>query len=69
MRNINLFKCVFVLLVCALLFSGVGCTSSKEDKIPITTSSEKAMEYFLKGRALSEKLRAQESLQFFEKAV
>ena len=69
MRNINLFKCVFVLLVCALLFSGVGCTSSKEDKIPITTSSEKAMEYFLKGRALSEKLRAQESLQFFEKAT
>jgi tetratricopeptide (TPR) repeat protein len=52
-----------------LLFSGICYASDKEGKIPITTSSEKALKCFLKGRDLSEKLRGQESLQYFEKAV
>jgi tetratricopeptide (TPR) repeat protein len=62
-------KCAIVLFVCLLLFSGICYASDKEGKIPITTSSEKALKYFLKGRDLSEKLRGQESLQYFEKAV
>lgn len=69
MRNLIFLKCAIVLFVCLLLFSGICYASDKEGKIPITTSSEKALKYFLKGRDLSEKLRAQESLQYFEKAV
>ncbi|MGB2696889.1 MAG: tetratricopeptide repeat protein, partial [Candidatus Zixiibacteriota bacterium] len=42
---------------------------SEEGKVPITTTSEEAREYYLQGRDLFEKLRAQESLQFFENAV
>jgi tetratricopeptide (TPR) repeat protein len=69
MRNLIFLKCAIVLFVCLLLFSGICYASDKEGKIPITTSSEKALKYFLKGRDLSEKLRGQESLQYFEKAV
>ena len=69
MRNLNLLKYALVLFVCVLLFSELCYTIDKDDKIPITTSSKKALKYFLKGRDLSEKLRGQESLQYFEKAV
>lgn len=58
-----------LLTVCALLFAGAGYTGETAGKIPITTSSDEAMKYFLQGRNLFEKLRAQESLQFFDKAV
>ena len=69
MRNLSLLKYALVLFACLLVFSGVCYAIDKDDKIPITTSSEKALKYFLKGRDLSEKLRGQESLQYFEKAV
>ena len=69
MRNLNLLKYALVLFVCLLLFSEICYALDKDDKIPITTSSEKALKYFLKGRDLSEKLRGQESLQYFEKAI
>ncbi len=39
------------------------------DKMPITTSSEKAMEYYLQGRDLQEKLRFPDSKPYFESAV
>lgn len=39
------------------------------DKIPITTKSEKAKEFFLKGRHLAETMRIQESQKFFQMAV
>jgi len=38
-------------------------------KIPVTTSSEEARTFYLQGQALADKLRAQESIAFFEKAV
>ena len=37
--------------------------------MPITTSSEKALEYYLEGRSLNERLRGQESSALFQKAV
>jgi hypothetical protein len=43
--------------------------AGEEGKIPITTSSEKALKLFLEGRDLTEKLRFQESREYFEKAV
>lgn len=51
-------------------FAFSGCTKRVDDgKIKITTASESAKEDFLKGRELFEKLRARESLQFFESAI
>ncbi len=52
-----------------LLFMMACAVPKGNGKIPLTTKSEKAKEYFLKGLDLSEKLRAQESREFFEKAV
>lgn len=46
-------------------YSGVNA----QEKMPITTSSETAREYYLQGRELAEKLRGQESRQYFQNAV
>jgi tetratricopeptide (TPR) repeat protein len=62
----------FLVIVCinGLLLSLVsGCGKKDKDKIPITTSSEQAGDYFLEGRDLFERLQIQESRQFFEQAV
>ncbi|MFO7447883.1 MAG: tetratricopeptide repeat protein [Ignavibacteriaceae bacterium] len=53
-----------------LFFVSADCrTGSGEDKVPVTTSSEKAMEQYLEGRDLAERLRAQESIQYFTNAI
>jgi tetratricopeptide (TPR) repeat protein len=56
-------------MIGAFLLTGIDYALTKGEQIPITTSSDKALEYYLKGRDLADKLRGQESLQFFEKAV
>ena len=55
------------LLVLAIVLSAT--TPYAGDKMPITTSSEKAMEYYLQGRDLQEKLRFPDSKPYFESAV
>lgn len=68
MRYDPLFKIlVFVLSILFILPAFAG--PDRKDKVPVTTSSKKALEYFLKGRDLQESLQAQESIQYFEKAV
>src|ERR1700686_2921746 len=42
---------------------------SNDGKVPITTKSEEARSEFLQGRDLSDKLRAQDSLQHLDKAI
>jgi tetratricopeptide (TPR) repeat protein len=69
MKKHNLISLVLVMAINALMLLSAGYATPEEGKIPITTASEKARDYFLEGRDLSEKLRAQESIQFFEKAV
>jgi len=44
-------------------------TGSESGKIPITTASEEARKEFLLGRDLAEKLRIQDSIQHFDKAI
>ncbi len=44
-------------------------TGSQSGKIPVTTSSEEARKEFLQGRDLAEKLRIQDSIQHFDKAI
>ena len=65
----NSLRCALVLAINFLMLVIFGCATTENGKIPITTKSEQARKYFLEGRDLFEKLRFQESLQFFEKAV
>jgi tetratricopeptide (TPR) repeat protein len=68
MKGQRLVRSMAALLIIALLVL-TGCAKKDKDTIPITTSSKQAREYFLKGRDLFERLQAQESREFFEKAV
>jgi tetratricopeptide (TPR) repeat protein len=47
----------------------MASASSETGKIPITTKSEEARNEFLQGRALAEKLLAQDSLAHFDRAI
>lgn len=69
MKKHNLIGVALVVAINAFMLIITGWAISQEGKIPITTTSEKARDYFLEGRDLYEKLRAQESIQFFEKAI
>ena len=69
MKKHKLISFVLVLTINALMLIMTGYAFSEEGKIPITTTSEKARNYYLQGRDLFEKLRFQESIQFFQNAV
>ena len=65
----GLLSLILGLAVCgAILIAGCSNTGT-QDKIPVTTSSEKALEYYLQGRDLAEKLRFPEARQFCQQAV
>jgi tetratricopeptide (TPR) repeat protein len=53
----------------AFLLMTVAVGASEMSKIPVTTKSEKALGSYLKGLGLSDKLRGQESIEYFQKAV
>lgn len=61
--------CTVVLAAVILTLLAFGCTTQKADKVPITTVSREALQLFLKGRDLQERLQVQESKQYLEKAV
>jgi len=70
MKKNSMISWALVLSMSVLLLMVIGCAAPEENgKIPITTTSEKAREHYLQGRELWEKLRFQESIQFFEKAI
>ena len=58
-----------ILALAALVGCAAGTIASKGAKIPLTTKSEKAREYYLQGLDLVERLRAQASIEYFEMAV
>lgn len=60
-------KVYSVLIMILLILGLIGCGS--KGKIPITTSSDSALEEYNQGWALFEKLRFQESIQHFENAI
>jgi len=69
MKKYPMKRYALVVALSTVLLVIIGCAKTKEDKIPITTTSEQAREYFLQGRDLFERLQAQESRQYFERAV
>ena len=62
-------RCALILVIGTLLLPQMDLAGHSDGKMPIKTSSEKALEYYLQGRDLFEKLQAQESQQYFRKAV
>src|SRR3989304_7087875 len=60
---------ILPLLVVGCLLSAPGMARSQEGRIPVTTPSEQARTYFLKGLDLAEKFRHAEARAFFEKAL
>src|SRR5262245_52283665 len=59
----------FTIFVVLILFASLSFAVQTTGKIPITTSSEKAKEYYQKGLDFSDKLRAFDSLEYFHKAA
>jgi tetratricopeptide (TPR) repeat protein len=57
-----------LLVVCVFLILPSG-VAAEAGKIPITTGSAEALEHYLEGRTLAEKLRGQESIEHFESAI
>ena len=68
MRYEPIFKFI-ILLISLLMILPAIAGPDNESKVPVTTSSKKALQYFMKGRDLQESLQGQESIQYFEKAV
>ena len=67
MRRSFFLSLTTVLIGGICFFILIGC--AKNDKIPITTSSKEALNNYLKGRDLFDKLQAQESIQYFKNAI
>ncbi len=72
MRKVGVPKIALVLAIGTFsLLPVVGCSAPAEQahKIPLTTSSSEALDLFLQGRDLAEKVRFPEALPYFQKAV
>lgn len=63
LSRLFIFPAILIIALSGTVLSG------DEGKIPITTSSEKALHYYLQGRDLADRLQGQESLKYFEMAV
>lgn len=59
---------IVISLFIILIFSS-NCEKITQRKIPVTTSSEKALDYFIQGREYYENLRIKESISYFKKAI
>ena len=58
-----------IMLMVFFTLIGAMCSAPNDNKVPVTTSSEKALEYYLKARQLQDNLRVQESLEYLRQAV
>jgi len=64
--NLSLIATLILVVASVNLFN---CSKENSDKIPVTTNSEKALEYFNEGIALAQKLRGQEAVYYYLKAI
>jgi tetratricopeptide (TPR) repeat protein len=69
MKRFSLVVGVLLPVICAFILLDGPVFAGDEGKMPITTGSAEAREYYLKGRDLFERLRGQESIEYFEKAI
>lgn len=68
MRKFKFLSFALITICNILLIFMISCREDS-NKIPITTSSEDALDNYLKGRDLFDKLQAQEAMQYFKNAV
>lgn len=57
---------ILAIIITLAIFS---CGKPNSGKIPITSNSEKALEYYEQGTALAQKLRGQEAVYYYLKAI
>lgn len=69
MKKGNKITLVILFIFLSSILYGNALAQNEEGKIPITTISESALENYLMGRDLSEKLRFQDSREFFLRAI
>lgn len=69
MKKHHLQSYLLKLTIILLLFMMIAWTGEDEGKIPITSSSDEALSYYLQGRTLSDKYLNQESILYYEKAI
>ncbi len=75
----KLMRPIFMAILAVSTLMSMACSKSDKEaqaaatsdggKIPITTKSEEAKKEFLQGRDLAEKLRAQDAIAHFDKAI
>ena len=68
-HSLLILAVAFVLATSIAISQTSNTTSADDGKIPITTKSDEAKNEYLQGRALAEKLLANESLAHFDKAI
>ncbi|MEE9574093.1 MAG: tetratricopeptide repeat protein, partial [Candidatus Neomarinimicrobiota bacterium] len=75
MKTINTFfknnglPSIVTIFIVAISFALFDCNSQDSSKIPITTQSEKAHEYYSEGVSLQENFRGNEAVYFYLKAL
>jgi tetratricopeptide (TPR) repeat protein len=65
-NSLSSFVTIFIIAVSFVL---LDCSSKESTKIPITTTSEKAIEYYSEGMILQENFRGHEAVYFYLKAL
>lgn len=69
MKTRGFVRPALVVVLSLMLIASAGLAGTMEGKVPITTSSKQALDDFLKGRDLAERLRGPDARPYFEKAV
>jgi len=62
-------KWLLILCINVFLLAAFSLAVAQDGKMPVTTSSDEARNFYLEGLSLTDKLRFQEARQFFEDAV
>lgn len=70
MTNQYYVKPTWIVIVLIAFMIGISCSAGDSaEKIPITTSSDQALEYFLQARSLNENLKPNEAREYYKKAI
>jgi tetratricopeptide (TPR) repeat protein len=69
MRKVGVVRIALVLMIGTFPLLRCSVPADEVEKVPLTTSSPEALELFLQGRDLVEKIRLQESREYFQKAL
>jgi tetratricopeptide (TPR) repeat protein len=69
MKSLRVLSIACIVFIGIFTMQSVGYSQMEEGKIPVTTKSPEALQEFLKGRDLFERLQGQESLKYLKQAL